>query len=45
VIVMCIVMGLYPKPFLSRIEPSVDRIVARLHSGAGARVASADVAR
>jgi NADH-quinone oxidoreductase subunit M len=39
VIALCILMGLYPAPFLSRIEPSVERIVARLHPP---RVASAE---
>ncbi|MGH7893986.1 MAG: complex I subunit 4 family protein, partial [Candidatus Binatia bacterium] len=28
VIVMCVVMGLYPAPFLSRIQPSVDHILS-----------------
>jgi NADH-quinone oxidoreductase subunit M len=42
VIAMCALMGLYPRPFLSRIEPSVDRIVARLHQAPGPRVASAE---
>ena len=42
VIALCILMGLYPAPFLSRIEPSVERIVARLHPVAGARVASVE---
>jgi NADH-quinone oxidoreductase subunit M len=42
VIAMCIVMGLYPAPFLSRIEPSVKRIVERLHPAPGARVASVE---
>jgi NADH-quinone oxidoreductase subunit M len=31
VIALCVLMGVYPAPFLSRIEPSVERIVARLH--------------
>src|SRR5207247_2255386 len=30
VIALCVVMGLYPAPFLARIEPSVRRILARL---------------
>ncbi len=42
VIALCALMGLYPRPFLSRIEPSVDRIVARLHQAQSTRVASAD---
>ena len=31
VIALCIVMGLVPTPVLRRIEPSVDRILARVH--------------
>jgi NADH-quinone oxidoreductase subunit M len=41
VIAMCVVMGLYPAPFLSRIEPSVERILARLQPAAS-RVVRAD---
>jgi NADH-quinone oxidoreductase subunit M len=41
VIALCILMGVYPAPFLSRIEPSVERIVARLHALEAPRVASA----
>jgi NADH-quinone oxidoreductase subunit M len=40
VIALCVVMGLYPAPFLSRIEPSVDRILARFQPIT--RVASVD---
>jgi len=29
VVVLCVVMGLYPTPFLVRMQPSVDRIIAR----------------
>jgi NADH-quinone oxidoreductase subunit M len=29
VIALCVVMGVYPAPFLSRMQPSVDRILAR----------------
>jgi NADH-quinone oxidoreductase subunit M len=42
VIALCVVMGLYPAPFLSRIEPSVDRILARL--APPSQVAQADQA-
>jgi NADH-quinone oxidoreductase subunit M len=42
VIVMIVVMGVYPQPFLRRIEPAVERFVARVHNetavaGAGGR--------
>jgi NADH-quinone oxidoreductase subunit M len=30
VIALCVVMGLYPAPFLSRMEPSVTKIVERV---------------
>jgi len=30
VIALCFLMGLYPAPFMARIEPSVDLILARL---------------
>jgi NADH-quinone oxidoreductase subunit M len=44
VIALCVVMGLFPAPFLSRIEPSVDRILARV--APATRVATApEVAR
>ncbi len=39
VIAMCVVMGLYPAPFLGRIQPSVDRILTRLHLPPPAQVA------
>jgi len=39
VIALCFVMGLFPTPFLSRIEPPVKRIVERLERGHGAAVA------
>lgn len=39
-IVLMFVMGIYPKPFTDRIQPSVDAIVARAE-GAGARKAPA----
>src|SRR5262249_38988686 len=29
VVVLCIVMGLYPTPFLVRMQPSIDKIIAR----------------
>jgi NADH-quinone oxidoreductase subunit M len=30
VVVLCFVMGLYPTPFLSRMQPSIDRTIARV---------------
>jgi NADH-quinone oxidoreductase subunit M len=45
VIAMCIVMGLFPGPFLSRIEPSVARIVARMQPAAVARADVMDLHR
>jgi NADH-quinone oxidoreductase subunit M len=38
VLVMCIVMGVHPKPFLERMQPSIDRVVARVQA---AQVAAA----
>jgi NADH-quinone oxidoreductase subunit M len=38
-VVMIFVIGLYPKPFLDRIEPSVKTLLARMDA-AGAKVAS-----
>lgn len=32
VIAMCLVMGVYPRPFLERMQPSIDRVVARVHA-------------
>jgi NADH-quinone oxidoreductase subunit M len=37
VVVLCIVMGVFPTPFLTRMQPSIDRIIARV--GAPAAVA------
>ena len=46
VIAMCVVMGLYPGPFLSRIEPSVERILHRVVPPAAvARVDVPEMAR
>jgi NADH-quinone oxidoreductase subunit M len=45
VIAMCVVMGLFPAPFLSRIEPSVARIVARMQPAAVARADAMDARR
>jgi NADH-quinone oxidoreductase subunit M len=43
VIALCVLMGLYPAPFLSRIEPSVGHILTRFEGRTpAARVASAD---
>jgi len=41
VLAMCVVMGLFPAAFLTRMQPSIDRIVARVEAGvpAAARVA------
>jgi NADH-quinone oxidoreductase subunit M len=36
VIALCVLMGVYPKPFLVRIEPSVERMLARVATPAGA---------
>jgi len=30
VVVLCLVMGVYPTPFLTRMQPSIDRIIARV---------------
>ena len=35
VLAMCLVMGLYPKPFLERMQPSIDRIIARVEARQG----------
>jgi len=32
IIVLCFVMGVYPSPFLTRMQPSVDRILARVQT-------------
>ena len=32
VLVMCAVMGLYPRPFLSRMQPAIDRVLARVEA-------------
>ena len=29
---LCLVMGLYPTPFLTRMQPSIDRILARVEA-------------
>jgi NADH-quinone oxidoreductase subunit M len=39
ILVMIVIMGVYPRPFLSRMEPAVDAFVARIES---ARVAASD---
>jgi NADH-quinone oxidoreductase subunit M len=38
VLVMCFVMGVWPAPFLARMQPSIDRILARVHAPAPALV-------
>ena len=45
VIALCLVMGLYPAPFLVRIQPSIDRILARVNAPAARAAAVAPVAR
>ena len=42
VIALCVVMGLFPTPFLSRIEPSVARIVERVQPTHATAVAQAE---
>ena len=42
VIALCVLMGLYPAPFLARIEPSVAQIVQRVAPAAPTAVAHAD---
>jgi NADH-quinone oxidoreductase subunit M len=32
VVVLCLVMGIYPSPFLTRMQPSIDRILARVEA-------------
>ncbi len=36
VIARCLVMGVYPRPFLERMQPSIDRVVAGVHAATGA---------
>jgi hypothetical protein len=38
-------MGLYPAPFMARIEPSVDRILARMKPTAVAHVETPEARR
>jgi len=40
IIALCFVMGLYPAPFLRRMQPSVDRILARVQSVEAPRLAA-----
>ncbi len=35
VIGLCVLMGLYPTPILTRMQPSIDRIIARVEGGPG----------
>jgi NADH-quinone oxidoreductase subunit M len=44
VLLLCFVMGVWPTPFLSRMQPSIDRILARVHAP-GAAVVAADAPR
>ncbi len=39
VVALCFVMGFYPKPFLTRMQPSIDRILARVEAGGATRLA------
>ena len=39
VIALCVVMGVYPRPFLDRIEPSVERMLARVEAPAAPALA------
>jgi len=39
VVALCLVMGFYPKPFLTRMQPSIDRILARVEAGGATRLA------
>ena len=39
IIVLCFAMGLYPTPFLSRMQPSIDRILAHVDGGRVPRLA------
>jgi NADH:ubiquinone oxidoreductase subunit 4 (subunit M) len=43
VIALCFAMGLYPTPMLSRIQPSVDRMLARVERAAPATTAVAQL--
>jgi NADH-quinone oxidoreductase subunit M len=36
-VILIVVMGVYPKPFLERIEPSVDRLVAHVEANSDFR--------
>ena len=39
VLAMCLVMGVYPAPFFRTMQPSVDRMLARLHAPASVAIA------
>ena len=43
VIALCVAMGLHPTPVLSRIQPSVDRMLARVERARPAATAVAQV--
>jgi len=32
VVALCILMGVYPRPFLTRMQPSIDRIITRVEA-------------
>ncbi|MCW5893488.1 MAG: NADH-quinone oxidoreductase subunit M [bacterium] len=37
VIAMCVFMGVYPRPFLERMQPSIDRVIARVQAASAAQ--------
>ena len=39
VVALCVVMGVYPTPFLTRMQPSIDRALARIEHAAPLRTA------
>jgi NADH-quinone oxidoreductase subunit M len=40
VLALCLAMGLFPTPFLTRMQPALDRILARVHPAATTAVAA-----
>ena len=40
IIALCFAMGLYPAPFLSRMQPSIDRILAHVEAERAPRLAA-----
>jgi NADH-quinone oxidoreductase subunit M len=41
IVALCFVMGLYPRPFLVRMQPSIDRILTRVQPAEATRLAEA----